>query len=446
MQTNYNLPPQCLEHEASVLSALLLFGQDNADTAADLLRPDDFYNTAHRYIFEACMTLVRKKEPIDLNTVAGELKRLDRLDAAGGGSFLSRVVDNPIPPKFSSYCDTIKKHSIYRQIIDKANRVVMAAFDAKEDARELLDRVQAEFVGIDCGGRDGQAVPIAELIQGAIDRYEDLYSRKCSVTGIPTGFVDFDARLCGFQASDLIIIAGRPGMGKSALAFNCAMNQNSMGFVPMIFSLEMSREQYINRTISMLSGIDNVKFRSGRFSQDEWARITDAAGQITEWRGLLDDSPGLTVGEIRRRIRRAKKRHGIQIVYVDYLKFVKVGSRRDRQRYLEVGEITEALKNVAKELSIPVVLVAQLNRECEKRGNKRPMLSDLRESGDIEQDADVVTFLYRDDYYDKSEHNPNRGIAELILAKHRNGPTGTIKLRWHDQCTKFNDLAYGEMT
>ena len=439
MQTNFRVPPQCLEIEESFLAGLLLFAGDHIEVAADVLVPEDFYKSAHQQIFRVCLNLYNRKEPIDLNTVFSELKLMGVLESVGGGSYLARLADVNIPASAEAYCDRIKKHSVYRQIIDKCNRIILDAFDAKVDAVDLLDNAQSELGGIDYTGRDTESISVADLVDGAVDNLEALYNRECTITGVPTGFRDVDEKLCGFQGSDLIILAGRPGMGKSAFAFNCAANQASTGFKPLIFSLEMSKKQYINRNLSMISCIDNMKFRSGRFDPKEWEGIVKAAGKIAKWDAYIDDSPGLTVGEIRRRTRRGAYKHGVNIVYIDYLKFVK--SAVTKKRYIEVGDITEGLKNMAKELDIPVVLVAQLNRKCEERSNKRPILSDLRESGDVEQDADVVAFLYRDDYYKKN--SKDAGIAEVILAKHRNGPTGTIKLHWHEQYTKFNDLAWG---
>jgi len=432
----YNLPPQNIELEESILATIFLHADDDLFE----LGPGDFYKSAHGKIYEVCRSLNHFNKPIDLASVANELIKNKWLDEIGGASYLSKFLDIPPVTDNKYYIDQIKGYANLRRMIELSNTITKQCFTAKpEDVNDILDKFQSEALKIG-SQKNEQLFGMDTIIYECIDYCEEIQKNK-GITGVPSGFSDLDSILCGFQGSEFYIIAARPGMGKTAFVLNCMDNSADNGYVNEFYSLEMAKLQLAIRQLSMKSGINSQKFRNGYFNQDDWVRITDAAGELHEYPIYIDDSASSSYQDIQRKARKSFKKNKTQIIWVDYLKFLT--GDKGLNRNLEIGTITRGLKQLAKELKIPVVLVCQLNRSLEQRSNKRPQLSDLRDSGEIEADADGVIFLYRDDYYDKSEDNPNKGIVEVEIAKQRMGPTGVIKLMWHDKTTKFNNIAYG---
>jgi replicative DNA helicase len=363
------------------------------------------------------------------------------MEDIGGGSYLSKLLEVPVSTNTEFSCRKLKKYSQLRQLIEISNAITKRCFQSNsEGVEKIIDYAQSEILRID-SGNNNTFRHVNEIIVECIEHCETI-SQKGGVTGVPSGYVDLDAHTCGFQPGDLILVAGRTSMGKTALALSCILNAADSGFKSGMCSLEMADIQLGNRLISSESRVNSLKFRSGRFNQDDWHTLTNAAGKLSSYDIWIDDSPQATYQDIQRKARFAKKNYGIQILWIDYLGFI--DGEKDNGRVQEIQSISRALKALAKELYIPVVLVCQLSRACEQRTNKRPILSDLRESGALEQDADVVCFIYRDEVYNKDENSPHRGIAEIIIAKQRNGPTGTIRLAWRESITRFENLSLGE--
>jgi replicative DNA helicase len=331
----------------------------------------------------------------------------------------------------------MKGYGNLRRMIELSNSVVKKCYNGNpDDAENIIDYVQQEALKIGSVKKDNM-VPVSTVIHEAIDHCEMIAQNK-GLSGITTGYYMIDSLTCGFQPSDLIILAARPAMGKTALAINCAKNAAKKGFVSDFYSLEMARLQLANRLLSVESGVNSLKFRSGKFTQEDWHKITEAASRLYEYKINIDDSASSSYQDIQRKARKSKKNNETDIIWIDYLGFL--DGDKGSSKVQEIESITHGLKALAKELNIPIVLLSQLNRQCEQRPNKRPVLSDLRDSGAIEQDADLVMFLYRDEVYNKAEDNPNKGIAELCIAKQRNGPTGTIRLQWTEKTTRFENL------
>jgi replicative DNA helicase len=439
------VPPHNLEYEESIIASCLLH-EDDCQIALDILSKEDFYNKTHELIFGAIQDLNKKNNPVDLVTVTTKLRDSGSLEKCGGASHIAGILDNPICSNVEHYAKRIKENSTLRGMIHICHDVIQSCFNTDEDPAEVVDKAQLSICAVELYSKDGGFYNMSELSAESCERYDKLSSNPGALTGIPSGFIDLDNLTCGFQNSDLIVIAARPSMGKSALAGNIAMNSAKAGYGNAIFSLEMSKSQLFDRMVSSESGVNSIKFRSGMFANDDWIRINEAAERIHKLPIWIDDTPGLNVMEIKRRSRKLKNRENLQMLIIDYLQLIP-GTGNNASRNDEVSEMTRGLKNLAKELDIPLLLLSQLNRNCEMRNDKRPMLSDLRDSGAIEQDADVVLFPYRHEHYVKPKFdavgNPTeefkkwQGVAEINIAKQRMGPTRNIKLAWIDKITKF---------
>ena len=433
----YHLPPQNLEAEESIISAILI-DNDTLLEILDVLSPDDFYKTAHQKIFAAITELFTKSEPVDLVTLTNLLREQNRLEEIGGATYLARLVDTvPLAVNAQHYAKIVHDKACLRRLIAKSNAIARRCFEDRGNVDNVIDFAESSIFEISENKIKPSFYHIGQIIEGNIDALEERQGNRALVTGVATGYTKIDELTSGFQQSDLVILAGRPGMGKTALALNIAKHAAVDVNIPVvIFSLEMSKEQLSMRMLSSEARVDSSRMRKGFISQDDWIKITDAAGILSEAPIFIDDSPDINVMEIRAKSRRLKLEKDIGLIIVDYIQLMK-GPVSAERRDLEISEISRSLKALAKELDLPVVALSQLNRELEKRTDKRPQLADLRESGALEQDADVVAFIYRDELYNRDENNPKRGIAEIIVAKQRNGPTGNVKLTFLDTYTRF---------
>jgi replicative DNA helicase len=436
-----HIPPQNIEAEESLLSAILV---DNTALleVVETLSAADFYRTAHQKIYEAITGLFDKAEPIDLVTLNNHLKEKGHLEAVGGAAFLARLVDVvPLAANAQHYARIVHDKAVLRRLIEKANAISKRCFQEQGPTDEIVDFAEnAIFEVADQKARQA-FYPLSKLIDGNISFLEEKQKNKSLVTGVPTGFRQLDNLTSGLQNSDLIILAARPSMGKTALALNIARNAAVDAGVPVaVFSLEMSKEQLSLRLLCSEARIDSSRLRGGFLTDEDWHRVTDAASDLTAAPIFIDDSASLTAMEVRAKARRLKMDKNIGLIVIDYLQLMQ-GRAGAERRDLEISEISRSLKALAKEINLPVIALSQLNRMLEQRNDRRPRLSDLRESGALEQDADVVAFIYRDEVYNKEENNPNKGTAEVILAKQRNGPTGDIKLTFLNAYTRFENLA-----
>lgn len=437
------LPPHSQEAEQSVLGALML---DNRawDRIADVIVADDFYRNDHRLIFTVMEHLVERHQPLDVLTLAEALKSRDQLNAAGGEAYLFELAKNtPSAANVVAYANIVREHSVLRQLIATGTDITETAFNPDgRDIKELLDDAERKVFRIASEGARSQGpIEISTLLARATDRIDALYHSDQSLTGISSGYTDFDEMTSGLQAGDLIIVAGRPSMGKTTFAMNIAEHAAIKSGTPvLIFSMEMPAESLVMRMLSSLGSIDQHKVRTGKLRDDDWPRITAAIEMLSGTRLFIDDSAALTPGEVRSRARRLAREHGkLGLVVVDYLQLMHVfGSKENRA--VEVSEISRSLKALAKEINAPVIALSQLNRSLETRTDKRPVMSDLRESGSIEQDADLIVFIYRDEVY--HEDSPDKGKAEIIIAKHRNGPIGKVHLTFRGQYTRFDNFSY----
>jgi replicative DNA helicase len=433
------LPPQSVPMEQSVLGAILL-ENDALVRVLEVLDERDFYQEAHRWIFQAMTELFEENIPIDLLTVTERLRKRDRLEGIGGASYLAELVDLvPTAAHVWHHARVVREKAILRTLIQTATVIVTDSYEDSEDVDLLLDRAEQAIFEISQRKVASGFIHINTILKGSFKRIEQLYERKELVTGVPTGFIEFDRRTAGLQPTDLIIIAGRPSMGKTALSLNIAQHVGvQVGRPVAIFSLEMSKEQLVLRMLCAEARIDSSKLRTGFLSREDWPRLTKAASILSEARVYIDDTPAQSSLDIRAKARRLRAELGdLALIIVDYLQLMQ-GRRRIENRQQEVSEITRALKALAKELQVPVVALSQLSRAVEQRHPPRPQLSDLRESGAIEQDADVVALIYRDEVYD--EESTKKGIAEIIIGKQRNGPTGTVELAFRGEFTRFDNL------
>jgi len=441
------VPPQNLEAEASVLGAVLL-ENEALIKALEVLRPIHFYREAHQRIFAACLALFERNEPVDLITLANELERRKELAEVGGPSYLASLVDRvPTAANVLYHAKIVRDKALLRDLINVATEVVASGYDGEEDVDTLLDRAERRVFEIAQDKVSRAFVPLSSILKGTFETIERLYQRKSHVTGVPTGFEEFDQLTSGFQPGELIIVAGRPSMGKTSFCLNIAQHAGiEERMTVAIFSLEMSREQLVQRMLCSEARVDSHKLRTGYLADRDWPKLTNAAGRLSEALIFVDDTPGISVLEMRAKSRRLKLEHGLNLVIVDYLQLVQ-GRGRAENRQQEISEISRALKAMAKELHVPVVALSQLSRAVEAREDRRPRLSDLRESGAIEQDADLVAFIYRPGFYkrveDVEESHGDREedrTAEIIIGKQRNGPTGTIKLAFLREYTRFEPL------
>lgn len=440
----YKIPPQALEAEESILSACIILPESLTETI-EILKPGHFYKSSHQVIFQMMVDLHSKKEPVDLVTLANKLKQKDKLEEIGGATYLARLTEEiPLAVNVSHYANIIREKAALRQTIEKCNNIVMQCFEDSDDAIKIIDEAQKEILSIEIEDPNNKTYStMPEIIEEGIDLLEERSESKGKITGVSTGFDRLDYLTWGLQPSDLTLIAARPSAGKTALALNIARNAVSKNIPTAIFSLEMSKQQLLFRLFSDQAKINSQKFKSGMFTHIEWGEITEAAGVINDFPMFIDDSAGLHIRQIQRRARKMYKKHKIGLIVVDYIQLV-TGEGKNRDR--EISSISMGLKNLAKELNIPVIALSQLSRKLEERNNKRPRLSDLRDSGTLEQDADIVMFIYRDEMYNDDENNPNKGKAEIIIAKQRNGPVGKIELAFVDKYTSFYPLAQEDGT
>jgi replicative DNA helicase len=443
--SSHKLPPQNVEAEQSVLGGILI-ENDAINKVLEILTPEDFYRDAHRKIYNALINLSVRDEPADLITLTNELRKIDQLDAAGGASYIASLIDSvPTAANIEYYARIVKEKSILRQLIQTSTEIITESYQDRSDVESFLDEAERSIFQISENRVRPSFYPIRDIVKQSFKTLERLYEKKELVTGVPSGFKELDQMTAGFQPSDLIIVAGRPSMGKTALCLNVAQYAAIEKRTPVaIFSLEMSKEQLVIRLLCSEAHVEGTKLRTGFLSEGDWPRLTIAAGNLSEAPIFIDDTAALSVLELRAKARRLKADQGLGMVIIDYLQLMK-GRTRVESRQQEISEISRSLKAVAKELNIPVIAVSQLSRRTEERTGMRPQLSDLRESGAIEQDADLILFLYRDEVYNRAEDNPNRGKAEVIIGKQRNGPTGKIELAFLSKFTTFKDLYKGEV-
>jgi replicative DNA helicase len=435
------IPPQNLEAEVSVLGAVL---QDPGALlkAMEVLRPEDFYKESHRKIFRACVDLFERNEPVDLVTLANELMRRKQLDEVGGASQLSALVDAvPTAANVAYHARVVKDKAVLNALIEKATAVVSKAYADSEDTDQLLDWAEQQIFEISQDKVSRTFAPVKSILKGTFQLIERLYDRKSHVTGVPTGFADFDRLTSGLQPAELIVVAGRPSMGKTSFCLNIAQQAAIRESIAVaIFSLEMSKEQLVQRMLCSEASVDSHRLRTGYLSDADWPKLTTAAGRLSEAPIYIDDTPGISLLEMRAKARRLKGERGLGLVIIDYLQLIS-GRARAENRQQEISEISRGLKAMAKDLNVPVVALSQLSRAVESRDPPRPQLSDLRESGAIEQDADVVTFLYRPAFYRKRKgeetDEPEDNTTEIIIGKQRNGPTDTIYLTFLREYTRF---------
>ncbi|MBW2368803.1 MAG: replicative DNA helicase [Deltaproteobacteria bacterium] len=438
-----HLPPQSIEAEEALFSAVL-HDNDALMEVIEILTPDDFYRTAHKKIFTAVSALFSRDEPIDLVTLTTYLKEKKELQSIGGAAFLAGLMDLPLAINPTRYARIVHEKACLRRLIKKANEITKRCYEDSGDVNDVIDYAETSIFEISENKIKPSFYPIGKIIEHNIDDLEERQGNKSLLTGVPTGFTRIDSLTSGLQRSDLIILAARPAMGKTAFALNLARNAAVDSQIPTaVFSLEMSKEQLSMRMLCSEARVDSSRVRSGFFSREDWERLTEAAGLLSQAPIFIDDSPDLSAMEIRAKARRLKMDKGLGLVIIDYLQLMR-GRVSAERRDLEISEISRSMKILAKELELPVLALSQLNRKLEERSDKRPQLSDLRESGALEQDADVVAFIYRDEVYNKEENNPNRNKAEIILAKQRNGPVGTAQLAFLSTFTRFENLAMEE--
>ena len=434
------VPPHNIEAEQAVLGAIFL-EPEAFSTAAERIGPSDFFRAGHQVIFEAMLELFEKGEPIDLVTVTTLLSDSNKLEIAGGVPYLTDLASSvPTAANIDYYSKIVEEKALLRRLIQTATEIVTESYTREDEVEELLDKAEREILAVSSRKNATSFKPIKDVLIEVYDNIEKLHHAKDDVTGIPTGFRDLDRITSGFQKSDLIIIAARPSMGKTAFALNIAQNVaiNTDENVA-IFSLEMGAEQLVQRMLCAEGNIDSQRLRTGKLEQEDWGKLTMAMGSLSHAGIFIDDSPGIRVSDIRSKCRRLKQEHGLGMIIIDYLQLIQGSERLRENRQQEVSEISRSLKSLARELEVPVIALSQLSRSVEQRQDKRPMMSDLRESGSIEQDADIVGFLYREDYYDKDSDNQN---IEIIISKQRNGPTGTVELAFVKEFNKFVDLEF----
>jgi len=434
------LPPQNTEAEMAVLGSMLI-EEDAISVAVEHLSADDFYKEAHKKIFSSIVHLYDQRKAVDLITLVEKLKNDNALEEVGGASYLAGLTNVvPTAANVAHYARIVKEKNILRLLINHATQIVTDAYETEEGVNQVLDRAEKMIFEI-ADNRVGKAgfISIKDVIKDSIETIDKLYQNKAHVTGVPTGYTDFDIMTAGLQPSDLIVIAGRPSMGKSAFAINIVEHASIVEKIPTaFFSLEMSKEQLVQRLLCSHARVDAHKVRTGYLSAQDWPSLTTAAGRLSEAPIFIDDTPGISVLELRAKARRLKSHHDVKLIVLDYLQLMR-GSVSSENRQQEISEISRSLKALARELNVPIISISQLSRAVESRTDHRPQLSDLRESGAIEQDADVVVLLIREEYYNATEQN--KGTAEAIIAKQRNGPVGTVKLSFIREYTRFENLA-----
>lgn len=429
--------PYAMEAEQAVLGSIIL-DKEKIVAAGELLLPKDFYNENHEIIYETMLELYKKGEPIDIVTLSQTLRDKDILERVGGGKYLAALTTVPdFIMHFEAYCNIVKEKSVLRKLIKASEDIINNSYEGKSDVQEILNRAEKSIFDISQDQMKHELTPIDEVLLSAIDRIQDLNANKGKITGLSTGFIDLDRKTNGFQKTDLILVAARPAMGKTAFTLNLAQNAAMKNNASVaLFNLEMSKGQLIERMISAVSQVELNKIKNGNIDDGEWDKLIDAMGVLSKLKIFIDDTAGINMMELRSKCRRLKVEKGLDLVIIDYLQLMESDGRSE-SRQQEISKISRSLKILAKELECPIIALSQLSRAPEQRADHRPILSDLRESGAIEQDADLVMFLYRDDYY-----NPNsnqKDLTEVIIAKHRHGEVGTVMLTWFGQYQLFHN-------
>ena len=433
------IPPHDIDAEQAVLGSMLT-DRDAVNAAIETLKENAFYRDDNRIIFQAIVNLYSKSEPIDIITLKDELESMDKFEQVGGYEYLANLPDKvPTTANVQKYIKIVEEKSILRNLIKTANEIIELGYNPTEDVEDIMDGAEKKIFDIMQSKNQKGYSPIKDVLVESFTKLEELYNRKQHITGVPTGFSELDYKTAGLHGSELILVAARPAMGKTAFALNIATNAALRGNAPVaIFSLEMSKDQLVNRILCSEAMVDSNKVRTGKLEEDDWVKLAGAIGPLSESEIYIDDTPGISVMEIRTKCRKLKMEKNIGLVVIDYLQLVQGNNKRIGSREQEISEISRSLKILAKEINVPVIALSQLSRAVEQRPDHRPMLSDLRESGAIEQDADIVMFLYRDDYYNKESEK--KDIAEVIIAKQRGGSTGTVELLWMGSYTKFVNL------
>lgn len=435
------IPPNDIEAEQAVLGSMML-DRDAVSSALEVLKPEDFYREENKLIFDAILNLYNRSEPIDLITVKDELISQGKFEICGGLEYIADLPEKvPTTANVDQYIKIVEEKSILRSLITTSNELVNLGYDQSLEVDEIIEKAEKNVFDLLQNRNQKGYTPIKDILVETVAQLEKLYNQKEHITGVPTGFSDLDYKTAGLHGSELILVAARPAMGKTAFALNIATNAAVRAKVPVaIFSLEMSKEQLTTRILSSESMIDSNKLKTGKMEEEDWIKLSEGLEPLSEANIYIDDTPGISITEIRAKCRKLKLEKDIGLVVIDYLQLVSgSGNRKNGSREQEISEISRSLKILAKELNVPVIAISQLSRAPEQRkDDHRPMLSDLRESGAIEQDADIVMFLYRDDYYNQDSENKN--IAEVILAKHRGGSTGTVELLWLGSFTKFANI------
>lgn len=436
------IPPHNQEAEQAVIGAMLM-NADAITAASEILIKDDFYESRYGLVFQAMVELHEAGKPVDPVTLTEKLKEIDAPGELLEPSFIRTLLQStPTSANVRHYADIVSQKSTLRRLINVTSGIENRCYDDREDLQDILDTTEKEVFQVLQQKTTVEYTPIKELAGIVLDNIENAAKSNSHITGISTGFMDLDYKTSGLQRSDMILIAARPSMGKTALVLNIAQYMAFRKNLPVaIFSLEMSKEQLMNRLLAMESTVNSQNIRTGKLTDDEWSKIIQSLTEMSESNMIIDDTPGIPLADMRSRARKYKLDHDIQAIFIDYLQLmVAGGGKKSENRQQEISDISRALKSLARELNIPVVALSQLNRSVEQRDDHRPMLSDLRESGAIEQDADVVMFIYRDDYYNKDTEEKN--VAEIIIAKQRNGPVGTVKMIWLPEYTKFANMKH----
>ncbi|RJX16940.1 MAG: replicative DNA helicase [Ammonifex sp.] len=432
-------PPQDIDAEQAVLGAVLL-DPDVVHRVADLVRPEDFYQEAHRLIYETVLSLDDAGTPIDLITLVAGLRREGHLDRAGGASYVASLVDGvPTTAHAEHYARLVAEKALLRTLIRVATRIRDLGYEAETDPNNLLSEAERLVLGLAQDRGAASFTPVKNILATALQHIEEVYKAQGEMLGLPTGFKELDRLLSGLWPQDLIILAARPSMGKTSLALSVALNVAKSGVPVGFFSLEMSKEQLVQRLLAAEAKIDQKRLRTARLEDEDWQKLIDAAGKVSAAPIFIDDTPAPSVREMRAKAKRLKAERGLGLIVIDYLQLMQ-STRKTENRQQEIAEISRSLKGLAKELDIPVLALSQLSRAVEQRQEKRPVMSDLRESGSLEQDADVIMFIYREEYYLKDSEK--KGIAEIIVAKQRNGPVGTVELAFLKEYACFVNLAW----
>lgn len=433
------VPPHDLEAEQAVIGSMLT-DKDAVTNSIEVLKEEDFYREDNKMIYTAMLNLYNRAEPIDLITVKSELESMGKFEQVGGFEYLAELPEKvPTTANAIKYINIVAEKSELRKLIKTANEIIDLGYDPTEEVDDIMEGAEKKIFDLLQNKNQKGYVPIKDILVDSFTQLEELYNKKQHITGVPTGFSDLDYRTAGLHGSELILIAARPAMGKSAFALNIATNVALKSNIPVaIFSLEMSKEQMVNRILCSEAMVDSNKVKTGKLEDEDWSKLAEAIGPLSETGIYIDDTPGISVMEIRAKCRKLKLEKDIGLVVIDYLQLIQGNGKRSFNREQEISEISRSLKILSKELNVPVIALSQLSRAVEQRPDHRPMLSDLRESGAIEQDADIVMFLYRDDYY--NENSEKKNIAEVIIAKHRGGSTGTVDLGWLGSYTKFVNL------